>query len=393
MTITIGYTERYLGWTGSHASPQRARLAVEHILARTEDDGIAVTMLEPQLDQDHARDCLSLVHHADYLKRQMKGEQGKIATLMFLGTEILVRQIEQDGFKPQVYFNPQGAKHHAAFRNASGFCWFNDHAWAAQYFAAQGMRVAYLDWDAHHGDGVEDLTRDNPNILTASIHEWGIFPGTGKRTSHKNRTYNYPLDAGDGDAELLEAVEDALYAIRDFDPQIILLACGADGLRQDPLAGLTYTIEHGIIPAAHAVGQLAYELGVPVLVGGAGGYTPYTYVPVAWAETILAIHEELEGRSTLTAWHTATEEVAEPAYEDAPWDDRQDDTRARKQAILDDLKDYPVLEWENLLTREEFEIVQAEITPQIMAAMEAATGATPSRKQARNTKRRAAKKG
>src|SRR6478736_6293603 len=345
MTITIGYTERYLGWTGSHASPQRARLAVEHILARTEDDGIAVTMLEPQLDQDHARDCLSLVHHADYLKRQMKGEQGKIATLMFLGTEILVRQIEQDGFKPQVYFNPQGAKHHAAFRNASGFCWFNDHAWAAQYFAAQGMRVAYLDWDAHHGD-----------------------------------------------AELLEAVEDALYAIRDFDPQIILLACGADGLRQDPLAGLTYTIEHGIIPAAHAVGQLAYELGVPVLVGGAGGYTPYTYVPVAWAETILAIHEELEGRSTLTAWHTATEEVAEPAYEDAPWDDRQDDTRARKQAILDDLNDYPVLEWENLLTREEFEIVQAEITPQIMAAMEAATGATPSRKQARNTKRRDAKK-
>jgi acetoin utilization protein AcuC len=417
VTITIAYTERYLGWRGSAASPQRARLAVEHILARAEDQNLPIAMLEPVLDQELAKDCLALVHDASYVKRVFKGkdghadsrEQGQIATLMFLGTEILVRQIEQDGLAPRVYFNPQGAKHHAQFNRSSGFCVFNDHAWAAQYFAAQGKRVAYLDWDVHHGDGVENLTRENPLIMTASIQGRG-FPGTGHRSSMKHRALNYMLEDRAGDDDLLEAVEDALYAFRDFEPDIILLACGADGLKNDPLGPLSYTIE-GITAAAHLVGQLAFELGVPVLVGGAGGYQPFTYTPIAWAETILAIHQELEGGPKVrmhapVALHRDSDAPAfEPsawddpdfdaAYADPEWaveDDRADDTRARKQAILDDLAAFPVLQWESLLRREEWDLVEAEIRPKILAAMEEQAGAKPTRtREDRNQTRRQAK--
>ena len=404
--ITIGYTPKYLAWTGSHASPQRARLAVEHILARTEDQHIETRVIEPELDRERAFEELSLVHSEDFIRRVFKGDepgapgklQGTTATYMFLGTSVLVEQIEADGMKPQVYFNPQGAKHHAAYAHSSGFCVFNDMAWAAQYFAAKGLRVAYLDWDAHHGDGVEALTAKNSSILTASIHQRGIFPGTGMRTSAKNRAFNYPLEAGAGDDGLLEAVEDAIYAIRDFEPHIILLACGADGLKGDPLSSLGYSIEEGIIPASEMVGDLAHELGVPVLIGGSGGYQPFTYVPIAWAETVLTIHDAL----TRERGHKGTAMVLadDPEWErygnawdedDALQDDRQDDRGARKQAIMDDLADRHPLTWEGLLTREEFDIVQEEITPIILAAMEAEVGAKPSTRGERNNRRRAAK--
>ena len=299
--ITLAYSPKYLDWTGSHASPQRAHLAVEHIKARATVEGIDIRSITPRLDKKGARDALQTVHSAQYIDKVFAGQdtahadsvlQGETATIMFQGTRVLVEQIEADGFKSQVYFNPQGAKHHAMRSHSSGFCVFNDHAWAAQHFAAQGLKVAYLDWDAHHGDGVEALTKRSPQILTASIHQHGIFPGTGNRTMQKYNALNYPLFAGDGDAELVEAVEDALYAIHDFEPDVLLVAAGADGYTADPLAQLEYTLD-GFTEAAKLTGQFANDLGIPVLVGGAGGYTPLTYTPIIWSEVVHTIHREL----------------------------------------------------------------------------------------------------
>ena len=299
--ITISYSPKYLNWTGSHASPQRAHLAVEHIKARATVEGIDIRSITPRLKWRQARADLSLVHSDAYISKVFQGRdeahadtvlQGETATIMFQGTRVLVEQIEADGFKSQVYFNPQGAKHHAMRSHSSGFCVFNDHAWAAQHFAAQGLKVAYLDWDAHHGDGVEALTKRSPQILTASIHQHGIFPGTGNRTMQKYNALNYPLFAGDGDAELVEAVEDALYAIHDFEPDVLLVAAGADGYTADPLAQLEYTLD-GFTEAAKLTGQFANDLGIPVLVGGAGGYTPLTYTPIIWSEVVHTIHREL----------------------------------------------------------------------------------------------------
>ena len=299
--ITLAYSPKYLDWTGSHASPQRAHLAVEHIKARAAVEGIDIHSITPRLDKKRARDALQTVHSAQYIDKVFAGQdtahadsvlQGETATIMFQGTRVLVEQIEADGFKSQVYFNPQGAKHHAMRSHSSGFCVFNDHAWAAQHFVAHGFKVAYLDWDAHHGDGVEELTKRSPQILTASIHQHGIFPGTGNRSMQKYNALNYPLFAGDGDAELVEAVEDALYAIHDFEPDVLLVAAGADGYVTDPLANLEYTLD-GFAEVAKLTGQFAKDMGIPVLVGGAGGYTPLTYTPIIWSEVVHTIHREL----------------------------------------------------------------------------------------------------
>ena len=299
--ITLAYSSQYLNWTGSHASPQRAHLAVEHIKSRAVVDHVAIEQITPKLNRKKAKADLLLVHSEAYIDKVHAGKdkahadsllQGDTATIMFEGTRVLAERIEADGFASQVYFNPQGAKHHAMRSHSSGFCVFNDHAWAAHHFAEQGLKVAYLDWDAHHGDGVEALTKRSPQIMTASIHQYGIFPGSGNRSIQRSNALNYPLFAGDGDVELVEAVEDALYAIHEFEPDVLLLAAGADGYVTDPLASLEYTLD-GFTEVAKLTGQFAKDMGIPVLVGGAGGYTPLTYTPIIWSEVVHTIHREL----------------------------------------------------------------------------------------------------
>lgn len=333
MTITIGYSPFYLKWTGSHASPQRAAIALAHLQARADDEQFELSVIQPSsakfnLDQDRKR--LKEIHDPSYIDSLYAGtypghpgEQGFVAALMFAGTRCLVQKIdasaEETGrMTPGVYFNPQGAKHHAAYAHSSGFCAINDMAWAAHHFTDKGLRVAYLDWDAHHGDGVEDLTRDNKNVLTASIHQWGIFPMTGRRSRPSKNVFNYPLSRGDGDAELVESVEDALELIADFEPDVLLMAIGADGHESDPLAGLNFTV-NGFTEAASMVGKFLAERQIPVLIGGAGGYQPFTYVPLVWAEVVATIHEEVfgDGDEQFHEELFASEAAARIAAEDA----------------------------------------------------------------------------
>lgn len=367
--ITIGYSPAYLKWEGSHASPMRAHLAVEHIKAQAEFDGVEVEVLSPstartRLMEDKER--LLEIHDRGYVEAMFagtyeghEGEQGSfVAPMMFAGTRILVQRIEDDEFARNVYFNPQGAKHHAAYNHSSGFCAFNDMAWAAHHFTQAGLRVAYLDWDAHHGDGVEDLTRSNPNVLTASIHQRGIFPGTGNKSRIKDHALNWPLERGADDEDLLEAVQDALYAIGEFKPDVLLMAIGADGHTSDPLAGLDFTVE-GFAAAGAEVGRLANELDIPVLVGGAGGYQPFTYVPLVWAEVIRTMNEELHRTPKLEAlfdrpavWDE-DDFIGDDLIEEEPADDRG----ARRQALIDALEDVPASELEDLLTSKDRDLL------------------------------------
>lgn len=298
--LTIAYSPEYLNWEGSHATPQRARLAVEHLRARAETSpAYVLDGVIPQFQSTVIRPALEEIHDAHYVAQLLAGLnqdhpgvlQGRTAALMFEGTRLLTEDIIARDYAPQVWFNPQGAKHHAQYAEASGFCAFNDMAWAAQRFNLLGKRVAYLDWDAHHGDGVENLTRDFPHTLTASIHQRNIFPGTGTRHDVSHQVWNYPLHQGDGNDALLDAVFEALVEIERFSPDVLLLAIGADGHDEDPLAGLTYTLD-GFIEAAAMVRDYLDQTQIPVLVGGAGGYTPLTYTPIVWAEVV----------RTLTGW-------------------------------------------------------------------------------------------
>jgi acetoin utilization protein AcuC len=208
---------------------------------------------------------------------------------MFNGTAELVHEVKPG----ELGIHWQGGKHHAGFNHSSGFCVLNDMAYAARYLAHYGEHVFYLDWDAHHGDGVEALTRADQRITTFSIHEKGIFPGTGLTDSPRENVYNHALGPGSGDDEFLAAVQEAVDSPH-MRPGVttILLVAGADGVVGDPLSSLGYTLE-GYREAARMVGRAARDLGARVIMGGAGGYRPKDLTPTVWAETAYALAKEM----------------------------------------------------------------------------------------------------
>jgi len=210
-------------------------------------------------------------------------------------------------------FNPQGAKHHAGYAHSSGFCVFNDMAFAATALAAAGWRVCYLDWDAHHGDGVEALTADNPDVMTASIHNVPLFPGTGYADDPDRQVWNYPLEGAATGGAMLAAVDDALVRAAEFGPDIVRLAAGADGHRDDLLSVLRYDYEHFASAATRVAQFAARHCERRVLVGGAGGYQPLTHTPAIWAAVLLALRDGLASAEASLGYgcHSCTHESRE----------------------------------------------------------------------------------
>lgn len=310
--ITIAYAPEYLNWqlgAGHPTNPERARIAVDLIAEWAVSSGVEIRTITPDLALENTLREASAVHADGYLNQFHNGVTSQwdginlrlrdVAAIMFSGTVDLVEDMLA-GWGPGVWFNPQGAKHHAQDDHASGFCVLNDMAWAAKRFSALGKRVLYVDWDAHHGDGVEALLLNDPSAVTASIHNGQIFPGTGQVSMPDLGAYNWPLTYGAGDAELAKAMHGVCALADSFQPDVILLACGADGLAGDPLGALSYSLD-GIGGAAAALGAWAATHDAPVLVGGAGGYQPLTETPKAWARAIGSLHEAfvLEADETL----------------------------------------------------------------------------------------------
>jgi acetoin utilization deacetylase AcuC-like enzyme len=130
------------------------------------------------------------------------------------------------------------------------------------------------------------LLRRNKNVMTFSVHEYGIFPGTGLLSDWKNRAYNFPLASKSGDDALLSATEAFLKACDEFQPTMIFVACGADGLANDPLSSLQYT-KQGYFESMRMIREQYFDH--PILLGGAGGYQPDTETPDLWATVALGL--------------------------------------------------------------------------------------------------------
>lgn len=136
--------------------------------------------------------------------------------------------------------------HHAGRARTAGFCFFNNVAVAARHArVAQGAgRVAILDWDAHHGDGTQEILWDDPDVLFCSTHQWPAYPGTGaasERGEH-DTVVNVPLPAGADGTVFREALRTAvLPRISAFRPDIVLVSAGFDAHWRDPLADLALT--------------------------------------------------------------------------------------------------------------------------------------------------------
>jgi acetoin utilization protein AcuC len=178
-------------------------------------------------------------------------------------------------------FVPIAGLHHAARDRAAGFCIFNDCGVLIEALRRDHgiTRIAYVDIDAHHGDGVFYAFEDDPALIFADIHQDGatLYPGTG--ASHEQGTHqasgtklNIPLPPGAGDAEFAIAWAQVVAHLKQHRPEFIILQCGADSVQGDPLTQLCFSAQaHGT--AAYELRCLAEELGHGrVLALGGGGY-------------------------------------------------------------------------------------------------------------------------
>lgn len=262
--------------------------------------GHHVTEVEPRKATSEE---LARVHSLGYINEVLNNHQSnewsgqrpdlaELAALFAGGTLTALDALISGKTKTAIHF--PGAKHHAQYDHSSGFCIFADFALAADIATKDyGLKVAIFDIDAHHGDGTENLTADNPMVLTYSVHEKGIFPGTGNESNPEKNIYNLALvdnetggDIGKGDDGLDRALQEFIQHIEEFKPDLLFIAAGADGHRADPLSSLTYSID-GYREIAKCIRRLYPDL--PILIGGAGGYLPDTRTPEVWSRVANAI--------------------------------------------------------------------------------------------------------
>jgi acetoin utilization protein AcuC len=188
-----------------------------------------------------------------------------------------------------------GGLHHAMRASASGFCVYNDPAIAIAWLLGAGAeRVAYVDIDVHHGDGVQAAFYDDPRVLTISLHEHPatLWPGTGLPTEAggpgaAGSAVNVALPAGTTDAGWLRAFHALVPPLlREFRPQIVVSQHGCDTHRLDPLADLQLSIDAQRAAGA-AIHSLAHEVadGRWLLTGG-GGYELLQVVPITWTHLL-----------------------------------------------------------------------------------------------------------
>lgn len=200
------------------------------------------------------------------------------ASVLPVGGSLLAADLAATG-EVGVAFNVGGGYHHAAPNYASGFCIFNDVAIAIKSLLERGLRVAYVDIDAHHGDGVQDAFYSTDKVLTISLHESGryLFPGTGEVTEigtgdGKGYAVNVPLHPLTDDEIYLWTFREVVFPlVTNFKPDILVTQLGCDTHYLDPLTHLLLTTEgyaevikelKALAPKWVALGGGGYDVGV-----------------------------------------------------------------------------------------------------------------------------------
>jgi acetoin utilization protein AcuC len=283
-------------------------------------EGPEVEVVNPTVPSD---DVLLTVHDADYVAavHHASAEPGEADVSRGLGTEDDPAFVGMHEISARIAagsldvaravwrgetahgVNFCGGLHHAMPERASGFCIYNDAAVAIAWLLDNGAeRVAYVDVDVHHGDGVEKIFWEDPRVLTISLHETGrvLFPGTGFPTDTggvgaPGGAVNVALPPGTGDAAWLRAFHSVVPPLlRSFSPEVLVSQHGCDSHLLDPLAHLALSVD-AQRTSSESLHDLAHEVcdGRWVALGG-GGYELVEVVPRAWTHlTAIAAHRPI----------------------------------------------------------------------------------------------------
>jgi acetoin utilization protein AcuC len=312
-TVTVVWDDELLSYDWGDEHPMNPiRLALTISLARRFGvlDRPHVTMVKPR---PAGEELLTLVHDPAYLdvvrtapSRPWGVGHGFESTdnpvfphmyessALITGGSVLAAEQVWSG-RAQHAVNIAGGLHHAMRSRASGFCVFNDPAVAiARLLELGAERVAYIDVDVHHGDGVQAAFYADPRVLTVSLHQspLTLFPGTGfpdelGRGDAVGTSVNVALPAGTTDEGWHRAFEAVVPSVlRAFRPQVLLTQAGCDTHHEDPLAELSLTVD-GQRRSYARMHELAHELcdGRWVAFGG-GGYGLVRCVPRAWTHLL-----------------------------------------------------------------------------------------------------------
>lgn len=196
-------------------------------------------------------------------------------------------------------FIPIAGLHHAARDRAAGFCVFNDCGIAIEYLRKQFdvQRVAYIDIDAHHGDGVFYGFEDDPDQIFADIHEDGrhLYPGTGAaeetgKGAARGTKLNLPLPPGADDSDFHAAWAKVEAYIDAAEPEFIIMQCGADSLEGDPITHLCWT-EEAHATAAASLCRLADKHSEGRIIGTGGGGYNRRNIARAWTRVVQSFTE------------------------------------------------------------------------------------------------------
>lgn len=219
------------------------------------------------------------------------------AAALVVGSTLLGAQRVAEGAAKRAV-NIAGGLHHAMHDHAAGFCVYNDCSIAISWLLDNGFeRVAYLDTDVHHGDGVQAAFYDDPRVLTVSLHQhpMTLWPGTGYVSELGNgkaqgTSVNIPLPPMTKDHDWLRAFNAVVPPLlTQFEPQILVTQCGVDTHREDPLADLSLTVDgHRAIYRRLRELANAHTGGRWLAVGG-GGYQLIRVVPRSWTHLLAAV--------------------------------------------------------------------------------------------------------
>lgn len=356
----VVWDEAFLGYDlgGRHPlDPVRLDLTIR--LARSLGVLDGVSLLAPVQATD---DQLRMVHSDDYLVAVKNATRGYVghglgtsdnpvfhrmheASALVAGGSLLAADEILTGRALRAA-NIAGGLHHAMRDHASGFCIYNDCALAIRRLLDGGTsRVAYVDIDVHHGDGVQEVFADDPRVLTISLHQHPatLWPGTGNSADigapgAEGSAVNVPLPPGTSDDGWLRAFHAIVPALlRTFEPEVLVTQHGADTHAEDPLADLALSVD-GQRAAHRALAGLAdTTAGGRWLALGGGGYSLFRVVPRSWTHLLATLldHDVDPNTPVPDTWvsHAATvargvplpdsmTDGVEPHW--APWDGTAD---------------------------------------------------------------------